>query len=236
MILRCLIVDDEPPAVRILQNYLCKLEGVSLVATAGNALEAYNILQKEKIDLIFLDINMPEISGLNLLKILKEPPAVILTTAYSEYALESYEYSVVDYLLKPIRFERFMAACEKARVARKQILSNVETTVPDFIEFRINGGLKKLPVNDILYFQSLGNYIKVFLLQRSYIILLTTKEAESTLPKGQFLRIHKSYIVNMSKVGEFSNEYVDVAGVKLPLGKTYKRYFLEQKGTDSSLK
>lgn len=231
MILKCLIVDDEPPAIKIIENYLSKLSNIELVGTAGNAIEAIDILKNGHVDVLFLDVNMPEISGINLLKILKNPPSVILTTAYSEYALESYEYNVIDYLLKPIRFERFITAVEKARSAKLASMGkNAVVNTPANFEFKINGVSRKIELNDILYIQSLGNYIKIFTAQKSYVALMTTKEAESFLPKTQFIRIHKSFIVNILKVEEHSNEFVQMpAGIKLPIGKIYKKYFLESR-------
>lgn len=230
MTLKCLIVDDEPPAVKIIENYLSKLNNVELVGTASNAIEAIEFLKNNAIDILFLDVNMPEVSGINLLKIIKSPPAVILTTAYSEYALESYEHNVTDYLLKPIRFERFITAVEKARNAKLLTVGkNTYTNAPTSFEFKVNGVSKKIDLNEIIYLQSLGNYVKIFTAQKSYVALMTTKEAESFLPKSQFIRIHKSYIINALKVEDHSNEFVEMPGVRLPIGKIYKKYFIESR-------
>jgi DNA-binding LytR/AlgR family response regulator len=231
MILKCLIVDDEPPAIKIIENYLSKLQGMEIVGTAANAIEAFNQLQANKVDILFLDVNMPEISGINLLKIIKDPPVVILTTAYSEYALESYEYNVTDYLLKPIRFERFIQAIEKAKTVKQ--LKPVEPVIAEstHFEFKVNGCSKKIPFKEILYLQSLGNYIKVFTTLKSYVVLLSTKEAEGMLPKSKFVRIHKSFIINMTRVTEHDHEFVTLETEKLPIGKTYKKFFLEKRGS-----
>jgi DNA-binding LytR/AlgR family response regulator len=228
-------VDDEPPAVKIIENYLSRLAGMEIVGTAGNAVEAFNILQANKVDILFLDVNMPEISGLNLLKLVKDPPVVILTTAYSEYALESYEYNVTDYLLKPIRFERFIQAIEKAKVLKQ--LKPVEqpaTSENTHFEFKANGSTKRIPFKEILYLQSLGNYIKLYTQGKSYVVLLSTKEAEAMLPKGKFVRIHKSFIINMSRVTACNAESVMLDTEKLPIGKTYKKFFLEKRSENNS--
>lgn len=226
---KCFIVDDEPPATRIIESYLSKLDSAELVGKASNALEALEFLQKNPVDILFLDINLPEVSGMNLLKILDHPPAVVLTTAYSEYAVESYDYNVVDYLLKPIRLERFIIAFEKAKRECHRVMRPVVTEQPEHFEFRTNDGTKKIPFKEIRYLQSLGNYIKVFAGDRSYITLLSTKEAESALPRNVFVRIHKSFIVNINFVNSSSNETVSVGGMQLPIGKTYKRYFTEHR-------
>jgi DNA-binding LytR/AlgR family response regulator len=226
---KCLIVDDEPPAIRIIENYLMKLENAEISGKASNAVEAFNLLQKQPVDILFLDINMPEISGLNLLKIIKDAPAIIITTAYSEYALESYDYNVTDYLLKPIRFERFIVAFEKAKKDRLLKRNGLSQEGPEHFEFKVSNGVKKVALKEIVYVQSLGNYIKVFTEDRSYITLLTTKEAETALPKTSFIRIHKSFIINIAKVSGYTSESVQVNSIKLPLGKTYKKYFMERK-------
>jgi DNA-binding LytR/AlgR family response regulator len=229
MKLKCFIVDDEPPAIRIIESYISKLENAEVAGKAMNAVEAFNFLRKEPVDILFLDINMPEISGLNLLKLLKDPPVVILTTAYSEYALESYDYNVTDYLLKPIRFERFILAFEKARAKKIHAVNPVQAEDSGHFEFKTNEGPRKIPFREIKYVQSLGNYIKVFADNHSYITLLSTRDAENALPKSGFVRIHKSYIVNIVRVSSYSSESVTIEGVNLPIGKTYKKYFIERK-------
>jgi len=236
MKLRCLIVDDEPPAIKVIESYLLKLESVEIIATANNSLEALSCLQKYKIDLVFLDINMPEISGIGLLKIIKDPPIIILTTAYSDYALESYDYNVTDYLLKPIRFERFIISVEKAlAIKMKQKHEQDHLKNNDYFEFKSDGQIKRIKFNEIRYLQSLGNYIKIFVGQGWHVSLQTTREAENVLPKEKFVRIHKSYIVNSQKVTNFDGEFVYIEDIKLPLGKTYKKYFMEQKHKTGSI-
>lgn len=228
--IKCLIVDDEAPARRVIEGFLNKVEEAEIVGGAKNAIEAYNILQKTKVDIMFLDINMPEISGIGLLKMLQVPPVVIMTTAYSEYGAESYDYDVADYLLKPIRFERFLKAFDKAR---KIVLSQTLTTDSTFkdgnFEFKVDREYKSIPINSIWYLQSLGNYLKIFTSdKKSYLTLLTTKEAEDMLKKSQFIRVHKSFIVNANVIADYTSEKLIVDGKEIPVGKTYRKYFLEE--------
>lgn len=228
--IKCLIVDDEAPARRVIEGFLNKVEEAEVVGMAKNAIDAYNILQKSNVDVMFLDINMPEITGIGLLKMLQVPPVVVMTTAYSEYGAESYDYDVADYLLKPIRFERFLKAFDKSR---KIVLNQTLTTDSVFkdgnFEFKVDREQMSLPICSILYLQSLGNYLKIFTKEKkSYLTLLTTKEAEEMLKKSQFIRVHKSFIVNASAITEYTTEKIFIDGRELPVGKTYRKYFLEE--------
>ena len=160
--IQCLIIDDEAPARRVIKEFLQRLDDTETAGEAKNAVEAYNLLQKNKIDVLLLDINMPEINGIGLLRMLQAPPVVILTTAYGEYGVESYEYNVADYLLKPIRFERFVKALDKARkIIAGQAVAVESKFTKEHFEFKIDRGYKTIPIQEILYLQSLGNYIKV---------------------------------------------------------------------------
>ena len=224
--LKCIIVDDEPQARRILESYILKIADLELVASAKNAVEAFEIIQHKSVDLIFLDINMPEITGIGLLQMLKTPPMIIMTTAYSEHAMESYEYDVVDYLLKPIRFERFLKSIDKVKkagLAKKLVLDL--RPVPGYLEFKTDGDVKQIKFEEILFIQSLGNYLKIVTPVKTYVTLKTTKETEEILPKTQFIRIHKSFIVNLEKICAVKGEEVMVDKHTLPIGKTYKKYF-----------
>ncbi|MEJ0055909.1 MAG: LytTR family DNA-binding domain-containing protein [Bacteroidota bacterium] len=173
---------------------------------------------------------MPEVSGIGLLKMLTVPPVVILTTAYSEYALESYEYNVADYLLKPVRFERFEKAIAKARALRlSQVVVGENKFSGDSFEFRMDGKVHRVPFHDILFLQSLGNYVRLFTERKTYLILKTTRETEEQLPRSDFVRTHKSFIVNINKMRGYDQHFVMINDHKLPIGKIYKRNFLEQK-------
>lgn len=223
---KCLIVDDEAPARKIIERFVKRFEELELTDTAKNAIEAMNILKEKKIDIIFLDINMPEISGIALLKMLTEPPIVILTTAYSEYALESYEYNVADYLLKPIRFERFAKAIDKAKALKgNQQLVSLDNFNQDIFNIELHGEKVSIPTSEISYFQSLGNYIKLYSTTKSYVFLKTTKELEDELNPNTFVRVHKSFIVNINKINKTALDFIVVNETKIPIGKTFKKYF-----------
>lgn len=221
MPLRCIIADDEPGAHLILKRYIDELNATELAGSCYNALEVYQLLKTTNADIILLDINMPEIDGFALLDMLSAPPAVIITTAYSNYAMKSYEYDAVDYLHKPIRFERFIKAVEKAsrRLEQRQLNTNIP-----ILEIKVNSRLLKISTSDIIYLQSMGNYVKVVGHKRTYITASTTKELELRLPAPQFIRIHKSFIVNTEHIQEVKNDQVYTSKETLPIGKTFKKY------------
>lgn len=217
---KCIIVDDEPAAHYVLTNYIRQNPELELVHQCYNGIEAMNYIRENPVDLMFLDIDMPEITGLELLKILPSQPKTILTTAYSEFALESYDYGVIDYLLKPIYFPRFLKSIERFfsfYAEKKTMVSNL------FITIKADGGLIDLDVRKILFAQSYGNYVKIFTLGKTYLASMTTNELEANLPEGQFLRVHKSYIVAVDKIEENERDVLVVNGQKIPVGITYRR-------------
>jgi DNA-binding LytR/AlgR family response regulator len=222
MPLRCLIADDEPGSHLVLKRYITELPATTFAGSCYNALEVYQLLKTEQVDILLLDINMPEIDGFALLDMLPDPPAVIFTTAYSNYAVKSYEYDAVDYLHKPIRFERFIKAIERA--ARRLDDKQVPVTPLAPLEIRVDGYMKEVPTESIIYIQSMGNYVKIVGSQKTYITAITTKELEHRLPAPQFIRIHKSYIVNTSHIQQVKDGQVHTEKEILPLGKTFKKY------------
>lgn len=217
---KCIIVDDEPAAHYVLTNYIRQNPELELVHQCYNGIEAMNYIRENPVDLMFLDIDMPEITGLELLKILPAQPKTILTTAYSEFALESYDYGVIDYLLKPIYFPRFLKSIERFfsfYAEKKTIASNL------FISIKADGGLLDLDVRKILFAQSYGNYVKIFTSGKTYLASMTTNELEASLPAEQFLRVHKSYIVAIDKIEENERDVLVVSSQKIPVGITYRR-------------
>lgn len=217
---KCIIVDDEPAAHYVLTNYIRQNPELELVHQCYNGIEAMNYIRENPVDLMFLDIDMPEITGLELLKILPAQPKTILTTAYSEFALESYDYGVIDYLLKPIYFPRFLKSIERFfsfYAEKKTMVSNL------FISIKADGGLIDLDVRKILFAQSYGNYVKIFTMGKTYLASMTTNELEANLPEGQFLRVHKSYIVAVDKIEENERDVLVVNSQKIPVGITYRR-------------
>jgi DNA-binding LytR/AlgR family response regulator len=218
---KCIIVDDEPAAHYVLVNYISQNPLLELTYQCYNAIEALNILRSNTIDLMFLDIDMPEISGLELLQTLKNIPRTILTTAYSEFALESYEYGVIDYLLKPIYYPRFVKSIE--RFLAMDVVDKPETTAGKSIAVKVDSVVIDLPVNDILYAQSYGNYVKIFTPDKSHLASITTNQLESMLPQDHFVRVHKSYIVAVGKIEQVERDNIILNNEKIPIGITYRR-------------
>jgi DNA-binding LytR/AlgR family response regulator len=219
---KCIIVDDEPAAHYVLANYIKQNPQLELVSKCYNGIEAMEYLRENKVDLMFLDINMPEISGMELLKILPTHPKTILTTAYSEFALESYDYGVIDYLLKPIYFPRFLKAIDRFFSTENAVAKEEEPT-PNSISVKIDGHLIDIELDQILFAQSFGNYVKLHTIKRTYLASITTTELEKCLPEKNFMRIHKSYIVAIDKIEDADKDFVLIKKEKLPIGITYKR-------------
>lgn len=229
--LRCLLVDDEAAAHYVLQHYIAQVERLELVSSCYHALEAINFLHRHPVDLLFLDVNMPQMSGLQLLETLRHPPRVILTTAYSEFALQSYNYNVVDYLLKPIEFARFLKAVDKVVVAQSaEEPPRVALPPPTStsIVVKVDGDWIRLAFQELLYSQSWGNYVKLFTSQQVYLTPLTMTELEQRLPSNQFMRIHKSYLVSLEYIRHVGGNEVVVGETRLPIGPTYRRELVER--------
>lgn len=218
---RCIIIDDEPAAHYVLANYIKQNPQLELVFQGYNGIEAMNFLRENTIDLMFLDINMPEISGMELLKILPNPPRTILTTAYSEFALESYDYGVIDYLLKPIYFPRFLKAID--RFFSMDTTKAKEEEIINSVSVKVDGYFIDIELDQLLFAQSFGNYVKLHTAKRTYLASITTTELEKCLPEKNFMRIHKSYIVALDKIEETEKDFVVIKQEKLPIGITYKR-------------
>jgi len=225
MSINCIIVDDEPRAHYVLKHYIDKLPELQLAASCMNVMEAHNYLKQNKADIIFLDINMPELDGFSLLELSATNAAVIITTAYTDYAFKSYEYDAVDYLHKPIRFERFVVAVEKAR---KRILSVAAPQNNKTLIIRTDGYSKELIASQILFTESLGNYVKIFCTDTEYMVLMTTKELKAQLDPDIFTRVHKSYLINLGKITRYDKEHTYIGMHKIPIGKTYKIHLEEQ--------
>ncbi|MFC4479935.1 LytR/AlgR family response regulator transcription factor [Flavobacterium chungangensis] len=218
---RCIIIDDEPAAHYVLANYIKQNPQLELVFQGYNGIEAMNYLRENSVDLMFLDINMPEISGMELLKILPTHPKTILTTAYSEFALESYDYGVIDYLLKPIYFPRFLKAIDRF-FATESAKQKTEETV-NSVSVKVDGYLMDIELDQLLYAQSFGNYVKLHTIKRTYLASITTTEFEKCLPEKSFMRIHKSYIVALDKIDATEKDFVVIKNERIPIGITYKR-------------
>ena len=222
----CLVIDDEPEARDILKDHLAKIEGIKVVDYCKNALEAFKQLSSHKIDLIFLDINMPEISGLDFAKTINSDVKVIFTTAYREYAVEGFDLKAVDYLLKPIPFNRLLQALNKyfeENVAIKhQEPIEYEQEKTDFIFVRSDRKMVRINFADILYIESISDYIKIHLQHQSIVTRETISNIESKLPANAFIRTHRSFIVSLNKITSFTNEYVEIDNKTIPVSRSYK--------------
>lgn len=222
-----LIVDDEFLARKLLQGYVAKNTNLNLIGTAQNAAEAFAIIKEQHIDILLLDIHMPDLNGIELARTLSDVPAIIFTTAYSQYALESYEVSAVDYLLKPIAYPRFEAAIEKA-IARLKTTSEPETKGPAFMLIKADGRLYKINYADLLYIEGQHEYVSFYTRSKRITGLYSLKSLEDQLPPDQFVRIHKSYIVSIAEIQEIEPTSITVAGQKLPIGGSYRDTLMER--------
>jgi two-component system, LytTR family, response regulator len=226
----CLIVDDEPLARNLISEYVAKVPYLRLVTTCSNALAAMEVLRKEPIDLLFLDIQMPELTGISFLKSLQKKPFVILTTAYSQYALEGYELDVVDYLLKPITFERFLKAVDKVnnRVGSQpvEVVKGDNTSAgPAFVFVKDGTRLVKVFLDDILYVEGLKDYVTIHTKNQKVITLQRLKTLEELLPADKFMRIHHSYIISLNAIEAVQKGEVKIGNTLLPVSESYKKPF-----------
>lgn len=223
MKIRCLLVDDEPLAIRLIEKHLEKIEGFEVVATCNNALKAFEILNRETIDLMFLDIKMPNMTGLEFLRNLKHPPKTILTTAYRDFALESYDIGVVDYLLKPITFERFFKAADKFLATHQVAQKPSENAASTFV--LLKSGIKNYKINtdEVLYVESLKDYIRIYCTGDNPISFkYKIGDLEADLKHRDFLRVHRSFLVNTRHIIAFTNNDIEVKGAEIPIGASYK--------------
>lgn len=221
----CLIVEDEPLAAEVLEDYIIQVPFLQLVNTCYDAIFALEVLEKEKIDLIFLDIHLPKLKGLDFIKTLHNPPKIIITSAYQDYALQGYELNVVDYLLKPVEFTRFVTAVNKARQQKDiSLLLNTPQNVTGRPYLFFNVGKKKVKIflDEILYIESLKEYIKIFSKDKFILTKFQLGQTEELLKNNNFLRIHRSFIVAKDKIDAFSATDIEIQGNLIPIGRSYK--------------
>ena len=226
MNLKCLIVDDEPIAQNIVKGFITDTPNLEVIGICDNAMEALAVLREKKVDLLFLDIEMPKISGLSFLKTLSHPPAIIITTAYREFALEGFELNVVDYLLKPFSFERFLKAVNKVESNKIQDTGHAKPISKTYAYFKVDRKNLRVEYDEILYVEGLSNYVKIHLKDKDLVVYHKLIDLENLLPKDQFVRIHKSYIIAINKIKAYGKDYVEVADTQLSVGNTYKDHFL----------
>ena len=223
--IKCLIVDDEPPAREIIRRYVQQVPTLELAGECANAIQAFTLLQQQQpVDLMFLDIRMPQLNGNEFLKALKNPPKVIFTTAFSEYALEGFELDAVDYLMKPITFERFLKAVNKAcqGSGQKAEISPEEKKTESFVFFRSDRKMVKVMLQDINYIESMKDYVKVYTTNGLVITKQSISSVEAMLPEKNFVRTHRSFIISLDKVRTFTSELIEVDKTEIPIGKLYR--------------
>jgi len=233
MKIRCIAVDDEHPALLKIENYISKVPFLDLLATFDNAIDALEYLKNNTVDLIFLDIEMEEFTGIQLLKILKNKPKIILTTAYDQYAIQAFDLEVSDYLLKPISFERFMKSVEKIydQLAEKMRTTKKKTNPEeikykeDYIFVKTEYSMKRVDFSDILYIEGLKEYLSIFTTQGRIITLQNFKNVEEALPENDFIRVHRSYIVSIKKIESVEKNRIKIGDKIIPIGDSYKKMF-----------
>lgn len=221
--LSCVVVDDEPMAREIIATYIAKTPNLQLIKSFKNASEAILFMQENVVDIYFLDINMPEITGLSLAKIINKKSNIIFTTAYREYAIDGFNLNVVDYLLKPISFDRFLEAIQK-------VTQNIvfDTVTNDFIFVRADRKMVKINFNSILYIESLSDYVKIYTSEKTIVTRETISNLEAKLPLKQFMRVHRSFIVSIKNITSYTNEFIEIDKKAISISRSYKESVLQK--------
>jgi len=232
--INCVIIDDEPLAREGLGNYVREVDFLQLAGTCENPLELMKLLDRQPADLLFLDIQMPKMNGIEFLKIMQKPPMVVITTAYPTYALESFQLDVLDYLLKPITFERFFKAASKARDYHR-LLMNPKSTDPgkheqqdDYFFIKCGSKYEKIPLDEILYIEGMQNYVNIFTLKGKYVTMLSLKNLEENLAGKAFIRVHKSYMVAIGKIEGIEGNEIFIQAGKIPISRNYREQVIRQ--------
>jgi len=232
MKIRCLLVDDEPPALKILQSYISNINGLEIVAMCNNAVEAMDILHEKSIDLIFLDMKMPKLNGTIFYKNLINPPKVIFVTAYRDFAVEGYELDAVDYLVKPVSFERFLKAVYKV----KKMMGQNETVQTDaykknadaFVYLKVDKSMQKIFLAEILYIESWKDYVRIFLdNEKNFLIKQSISSMVNLLSEHSFIRAHRSYIVSLERITGYKNNELQLGTILIPIGRLYKQQVIQ---------
>lgn len=233
MKLRCLLIDDEPPALKVMAKYIASISDMEVVGQCRNAIEALGVLRHNIVDVIFLDIKMPHVIGTDFLKNLSHPPKVIFVTAYREYAVDGFELDAVDYLVKPVSFERFFKAITKLN----RLMGRETTTIadieapksPSFIYLKVDRDMKKIFVNDIDYIESWKDYVKVFLAGGKHVLAKQSISAlENLLSEHKFMRVHRSYMVSIDKISGYNGGSIQLVGHEIPIGRLYKQAVMDR--------
>jgi two-component system, LytTR family, response regulator len=229
---KCLIIDDEPLARKLIESHLAKIPQLENIGSCQNALEALKYLRENSVDLLFLDVQMPELSGLDLLKILSNPPKVILTTAFRDFAYEAYDLDVIDYILKPVSFERFVKSVNKYLEIYNKSNFNADpkNTKDEILLVKADRKIIRLPIEEIILIEGLKDYIKIHTKDKFIITKESIASMEAKLAGHKFLRIHRSYLISLNNVSAFNHEYVEIHQKQLPFGRTFKEVALKTLG------
>ncbi len=230
MKLNCIIIDDEPIARKGLREYIQDVDFLQLVGEFDSAMKATDVLSNEKIDLMFLDIHMPKITGIEFLRSLQHPPQVIFTTAYPQYAVDGFDLNVLDYLVKPVSFDRFLKAAMKAKdaISKMSVAGSPTNPKEDYVFIKADNKLVKIFYDDILYVEALQNYVTIHTSNKKYITYLTFKGMEESLPADQFIRVHKSYLVSANKIESIEGNSIRIGQHEIPISRTVKEEVLEK--------
>jgi DNA-binding LytR/AlgR family response regulator len=220
--IRCIIIEDEPLAVKVLTDYIKEVGFLDLKGTFRDAILATDFLRNNRVDLIFLDIHLPRLKGLDFLRTLRDRPSIIVTTAYHEYAVEGFNLSVTDYLLKPFGFERFLIAINKVRSSAAKTSIQAESESKRYLFLNVQKKKVKIYFEDIVYIESQREYVKVVTTRKEYISKMSTHEVEALLPAKHFMRVHRSFIISIDRIESYTSEIIEVNGVSIPIGRGYK--------------
>jgi two-component system, LytTR family, response regulator len=238
MKLKCIIIDDEPIARKVLQEFIEEIDYLELTGEAENPLKAMSLLNENDIDIVFLDINMPKINGVEFLKTTRVNASIIMTTAYADYAVEAFGLEVLDYLVKPISFDRFLKACNKAKEIRerKKITQLEPTKNNDHFFIKCNGQLEKVFYTDLIYAEAMMNYVMLYTISKKMMVYVTIKSLEQQLPAGIFIKVHKSFIVNMHKVKSIEGNVLDIGNTKITISQNLREKVINEIVKDKMIK
>lgn len=233
MKLQCLLIDDEPPALKVLSRYISQIGSMEIAGQCSNAIEALEVLRRCHIDVIFLDIKMPRIIGTEFFKNLSHPPKVIFVTAYREYAVDGFELDAVDYLVKPVSFERFLKAVTKLNKligSEAPVATSTSASPADaFVYLKVDRDMRKIFINDIVYMESWKDYVKVFLTgEKSFLVKQSISTMENLFSDHKFMRIHRSYIISLDKISCYNGLFVQLGTTEIPIGRLYKQVVMER--------
>jgi len=227
--INCVIVDDEPLAREGINKYVREIDFFRLAGTCENAIELIRVIDHHKVDLVFLDVQMPKMNGMEFLKITREPPMVIITSAYPSYALESFELNVLDYLLKPITFDRFFQAAKKAKDYFQLKTGHTNNSeLQGYFFIKCESKFEKIFFDDIRYIEGMQNYVRIYTEKGKYLTLLTLKDIEQNLASGPFLRVHKSYIVNISKIDSIERHEISIQSNRIPISRNFREHVIDK--------